>query len=288
VKKLIHPGGCGATKHLLAGLTLLLSSAAFATPTLYFVHPDHLNTPRLVTDASQQAVWKWDQAEPFGVNMPNENPSSLGAFEFPLRFPGQYADKETNQNYNFFRDYDPSIGRYIQSDPVGLKGGLNTYGYVGGIPVSRTDPSGLFMPPAHFDISVKALGMSGCGNRYSTAWDVVTADFNPTWNISQDQAQAKWHGMCNGAFVMSQNTMMRSELYIESEIQKCTKDGLAWALHAAQDSCAGGHQGCYYGSASLGHAVQDLFPSRSEWMCAFQKSMDVIARFKARCGGCCN
>ena len=58
--------------------------------------PDHLNTPRLVTNDLQQAVWRWDQQEPFGVNAPDENPSSLGVFEFPLRFPGQYADKETN------------------------------------------------------------------------------------------------------------------------------------------------------------------------------------------------
>ena len=69
-------------------------------------HPEHLNTPRLIADASQQAVWTWDQAEPFGVNTPNENPSALGAFELPIRFPGQYADKETNLNYNYSRDYD--------------------------------------------------------------------------------------------------------------------------------------------------------------------------------------
>lgn len=85
-------------------------------------HPDHLNTPRLVADATGTTVWRWDQAEPFGVNVPDENPSTLGAFEFPLRFPGQYADKETNLSYNYFRDYDPETGRYVQSDPIGLEG----------------------------------------------------------------------------------------------------------------------------------------------------------------------
>ena len=75
-------------------------------------------------------MWRWDQQEPFGVNVPDENPSSLGAFEFPLRFPGQYADKETNLYYNYFRDYASDLGRYEQSDPIGLKAGLNTYGYV--------------------------------------------------------------------------------------------------------------------------------------------------------------
>jgi RHS repeat-associated protein len=58
--------------------------------------------------------------------VPDENPSGLGAFEFPLRYPGQYFDKETNLHFNYFRDYDPAIGRYTQSDPIGLRGGLNT------------------------------------------------------------------------------------------------------------------------------------------------------------------
>jgi RHS repeat-associated protein len=88
-------------------------------------------------------VWRWDQAEPFGNDVPNNNPSGAGAFDFPLRFPGQYFDKETNLNYNYFRDYDPSLGRYGQSDPIGLLGGLNTYAYVASAPLSHADYYGL-------------------------------------------------------------------------------------------------------------------------------------------------
>jgi RHS repeat-associated protein len=105
---------------------------------------DHLNTPRLVANQSGQTVWRWDQQEPFGVNVPDENPSSLGAFEFPLRFPGQYADKETNLYYNYFRDYDPITGRYDESDPIGLRGGINTYAYGRVDPLRHIDPQGLF------------------------------------------------------------------------------------------------------------------------------------------------
>jgi RHS repeat-associated protein len=110
---------------------------------LYYIHVDHLNTPRLIADDQQRTVWRWDQQEPFGVNVPDENPSGLGAFDLPLRLPGQYFDKETNLAYNMTRDYDASLGRYISSDPIGLAGGLNTYTYVENRPTVFTDPLGL-------------------------------------------------------------------------------------------------------------------------------------------------
>src|SRR6266850_1424379 len=114
-----------------------------ARAALYFIHPDHLNTPRVITNQAQQVVWRWDNDDPFGANMANENPSGLGSFTCNLRFSGQYFDRETNLAYNYFRDYSPEVGRYIQSDPSGLRAGLNTYAYVGGSPLQWTDPYGL-------------------------------------------------------------------------------------------------------------------------------------------------
>lgn len=115
-----------------------------AANTLYFLHADHLNTPRLITNQAQQVVWRHDQAEPFGNNPPDENPSSLGVFEFPLRDEGTYADKETNLVYNWNRYRDPNDGRFIQADPLGLRGGdLSLYVLRKNNPLSFTDPMGL-------------------------------------------------------------------------------------------------------------------------------------------------
>jgi RHS repeat-associated protein len=123
---------------------------------MFFVQVDHLNTPRSVADQSGQTVWRWDQDEPFGANVANENPSGLGVFEFPLRYPGQYFDKETNVSYNYFRDYDSSIGRYVEADPIGIVGllygndtskasihSLSLYLYVSAAPIGSIDPMGL-------------------------------------------------------------------------------------------------------------------------------------------------
>jgi RHS repeat-associated protein len=115
-----------------------------ARQALYFIHVDHLNTPRLIADSTQKTVWRWDQAEPFGSNPANEDSDGDAiAFSFPQRFPGQYYDAETLLHYNYFRDYDPSLGRFPESDPVGLLGGMATYSYVAGDPLRLIDPLGL-------------------------------------------------------------------------------------------------------------------------------------------------
>jgi RHS repeat-associated protein len=109
---------------------------------LYYVHADHLNTPRLVTDTANNIRWRWD-SDPFGTTAPDENPSSLGAFVYSLRFPGQQYDAVVGLHYNYFRDYDPAVGRYVQSDPIGLEGGLNTYRYADVNPIVAFDFFGL-------------------------------------------------------------------------------------------------------------------------------------------------
>jgi RHS repeat-associated protein len=127
-------------------------------PAIHYVYADHLSTPRVITRANDnRMVWRWDQADPFGLYQPDENPSGLGRFTYNLRFPGQVFDKETNNHYNYFRDYDPLTGRYIQSDPIGLGGGINTYAYVEGNPVSLSDREGLAAAGAQIGGNIGAL-----------------------------------------------------------------------------------------------------------------------------------
>ena len=99
-------------------------------------------------------MWRWDNADPSGANVPDEDPDGDGIkFTCNLRFPGQYADRETGTNYNYFRDYDPNIGRYIQSDPIGLRGGANIYVYALSDPIRKTDTYGLYVCGAQGSLS---------------------------------------------------------------------------------------------------------------------------------------
>jgi len=126
---------------------------------LYAIDADHLNTPRRLTDQNGNPVWQWvitgfGELEPTTAEtgftrarLNTGTPAIAGtqAVEFNLRYPGQQYDAETGLYYNHHRYYDPylTVG-YTQADPLGLDGGWNRYGYVGGNPVNGIDPAGLW------------------------------------------------------------------------------------------------------------------------------------------------
>ena len=103
---------------------------------VYYYHNDHLGTPQVLTDASGSVVWKTVYT-PFG-----EAVVSIASVENPFRFPGQYYDRETGLHYNYFRYYDPTTGRYVTPDPIGLEGGINLFVYTFNNPVNLIDPDG--------------------------------------------------------------------------------------------------------------------------------------------------
>ncbi len=101
-----------------------------------YLHADHLNRPIEMTDTAKNVVWQahyW----PFG-----EAYSITGAASNNLRFPGQYFLLESGLAYNWYRHYDPTLGRYTQPDPLGFVDGPSVYTYAGSAPGMYVDPTG--------------------------------------------------------------------------------------------------------------------------------------------------
>ncbi|MGX9969873.1 RHS repeat-associated core domain-containing protein [Xanthomonas euvesicatoria] len=113
---------------------------------LHYIEPDHLGSPRVVIDPTRDvAVWTWSlKGEAFGNTAPNQDPDGDGAaLVLDMRFPGQRFDAASGLNQNYFRDYEAATGRYGQSDPIGLGGGISTFSYVAATTLTSIDPFGL-------------------------------------------------------------------------------------------------------------------------------------------------
>jgi len=110
---------------------------------IFDVHTDHLQTPILLTNSAGEIVWRAEY-QAYGKALVNEDvDEDASLVSFDLRRPGQWLDHESGLFYNYFRYYDPSLGRYITSDPIGQAGGFNTYAYVLNNPLYWIDPLGL-------------------------------------------------------------------------------------------------------------------------------------------------
>ncbi len=132
-------GNTASTEYLFIDA---LPIAVSRTTGLSYLETDHLGTPRVAANPNTNAKeWSWDLlGKLFGEDFAT---SFVAGKDINLRYPGQWQDAETQLFQNYFRDYDPLVGRYIQSDPVGLNGGGNTYLYVEASPIGAVDPDGL-------------------------------------------------------------------------------------------------------------------------------------------------
>lgn len=159
------------------------------SPVIDYIHTDQSGTPQKMTDGSASIVWD-NLSDPFGNSMAtqgtNWGTANWGSFNWAttmlsqsnIRFPGQYFDGETGLHQNWNRDYDPTIGRYVQSDPAGFSGGINTYTYVGGNPVSFTDPSGLQIA---FPVPVGPMPNTGAWESRGVPQWFIDLFNGPTW-----------------------------------------------------------------------------------------------------------
>lgn len=121
---------------------------------LTYIHVDHLGTPRFGTNSGGTQVWAW-AGDAFGVGSPS------GSATINLRMSGQYYDAESGIFYNWNRYYNPAIGRYISSDPIGLEGGINTFLYANASPVMYTDPTGEVVPVVAAAAWLARIGYTG-------------------------------------------------------------------------------------------------------------------------------
>jgi RHS repeat-associated protein len=177
-----------------------------STATIYAIHTDHLGVPQAVTDAAQAIVWQ-ARISPFGqarVVHASARADVGNAFEMNLRLPGQVYDAETGLHQNYFRDYDPALGRYTTPDPMGLAGGINPYLYVGDNPLTNVDPLGLYQSDIHYymtfflamaagidyaDARTIALATQYVDNNPATRplddSNLLTTMLSPLWNQNQ-------------------------------------------------------------------------------------------------------
>ncbi|WP_279363246.1 RHS repeat-associated core domain-containing protein [Xanthomonas sacchari] len=158
-----------------------LPVGVLAKTALRYVQPDHLGTPRAVIDPVRDvAIWRWDlKGEAFGATAPDQDPDKDGtAFVFDMRYPGQRYDALSGLNQNYFRDYEPGTGRYVQSDPIGLWGGQSTYVYSVASPLKWTDRFGLACDQRGCWNTPEELNASNSGN-WSAYYALACAGGDP-------------------------------------------------------------------------------------------------------------
>ena len=222
--------------------------AVVSNAKIYRVYADHLNTPRRVVDENGTVVWSWESS-PYGETAPT------GSFTLNLRFPGQYYDAETTHHYNINRDYNPVTGRYIQSDPVGFKGGVNTYAYAEGNPVMKKDEMGLWASnkaayllggyPIHQSINNQVFGHSWKArifNDMSVAVDTYKERANDSYfhAMKSINRSRSWSVALSTQHVKSGFGVART--YINRGDGRNAYRTLGWVLHTMQDSTSPAHK----------------------------------------------
>ena len=203
-------------------------NGSVTTSVVNYVTADQLGTPRVVTDGTGTVIWSWAyQGNPWG----EQQPTSLTGYVLNLRFPGQYYDVETGLMYNGARYYEPGTGRFPQSDPSGLAGGVSTYAIDLNNPLTYFDPDGRH--PTLLSDEVAA-------NSVPSTWDRLSGAVSAWWNQTvQDMAN---FGGLNSNATLGQQLMSTARLAATFS-PMCLEGGAARAASAWPESSLGANAG---------------------------------------------
>jgi RHS repeat-associated protein len=145
----------------LGDLPVGVLNTVSGTTKTYSATPDWLGAPHIISNVSATYAWTWDHLA-WGDNAPNQNPGGLGTFVYNWRFPGQTYDVESGLSYNRARDYSSTLGRYVESDPIGLSSGeYSTYAYAGNKPLQTVDPKGLCKIQVGYTLIANKVSVTG-------------------------------------------------------------------------------------------------------------------------------
>jgi len=184
-----------------------------------------------------------------------------------LRFPGQYFDAETGLHYNGHRYYEPSTGRYVTEDPIGLFGGVNLFIYTHNSPIKRIDPKGLYGYDVHFGETEKialqegylddmASAIANADNNIDTKYSPISAMDNNGENVTC-QNQENWH------FIY----WPRVEELLQKAMKSCSLEDLGEALHVLQD---------FYSHTKTGWTAKNKYCRGHFWA---EKDPDIPANY---------
>jgi RHS repeat-associated protein len=263
-----------------------------------FTRTDAGGTRNFLTDALGSAIALADSA---GTIQTEYTYDAFGKMTFtgssnsnPYQYTGRENDG-TGLYYYRARYYHPELQRFISEDPIGFSGGgANFYPYVNNNSINFSDPLGLFVPTVHNRITRNAAAAAGCPKLAGPlARMVALVDFKPE---SQATDNAHWHGMCSPKNANDPAAGQQLiDNYIQDRLKKCKLDGLADALHAAQDRFAKGHSGCRPWNGpwrtaitdTLSHLYQDSWPGAATEAAAQAESQRLIEQFKQQCECVC-
>jgi len=197
-------------------IAMFLPTSGGTSGTMYYIHDDRIGQPQFVTNSSQSVVWSTTY-QPHG-----SSGLITGSITQNLRFPGQYFDVETGFNYNHFRDYMPNLGRYLESDPIGIKGGLNPFLYAGANPLKFFDRAGLQENGPITPLPVEEVSST---DMESSLWNTGTISANRIGELQEDQQDAYENGqsLASGFDLATQMAQQLANIFSNSGNQNMTQ-----------------------------------------------------------------